>query len=101
METITLQRHITDKKVKTLDEFDCEKVVLKKFYDLHGQHISEGQETFTNCHVKLNLITYKEFGQKWQQYQVFIDGKELDEVEVVDLKGSTKFLTIRGCTGAG
>ena len=100
MEIKTIELPIENKKVETLDEFDCEKVVLDKYYDLNGSTINEGKETFTNCHVTIKLGSHTLYGKEYKYYLVFINEKELD-VEVVSIKGSSKLLKIRGCTGAG
>ena len=102
VQTITLKSHRTNEKVKQLDEFDAQKVILEKFYDLNGDIINlrDETETFENVHVKIQERTYNEFGQKWRWLEVFINGKQIEE-EITSIKGNTKLLRLRGCTGAG
>ena len=102
VQTITLKSHRTNEKVKQLDEFDAQKVILEKFYDLNGDIINlrDETETFENVHVKIQERTYNEFGRKWRWLEVFINGKQLEE-EITSIKGNAKLLRLRGCTGAG
>lgn len=100
METITLKSHRTDEKVELLNEFKAKRVILSKFYDLHGQYIDEGTETFENVEVKIQRRSYKEFGRFWKWLEVFIDGNMLDD-EIVSIKGNTNLLELKGCVGVG
>lgn len=99
-QTFTIKREQTDVKIKDLGEWDVKELIIKKFYDLDGREIPEGQNTRKNVHVKLQEKTYKEFGEKWKEYLLFVNGKKVQE-EVVSIKGNTNRLLIKACTGAG
>lgn len=101
-DVITIKRNITNVKITPKGELDVQKVILKKYWDSHGDIIwcRDETETFENVHVKIQERRWTEFGKRWKEMEVYIDGKKIED-EITRIHGNEKLLELEGCCGAG
>ena len=95
---------------KTLIKGKINKIEVYKYYDLHGQEISEGTEKINYDElVDFEIVEVKE---KWifdhsepsifDMWKININGeKSLNEYEITGYKLVDKKLLLHGCVGAG
>ena len=101
METLTFERHITNKKEKVKWEFEnVSSLTYIEYWDNHGNIYIDNKKTYSNVHVKISERSWNEFGKKWEIYVAYVNGEEL-EAEITSVKGDNHKLIIQGCIGAG
>ena len=100
METITIERKITNEEVKPILEMDIDKLELSTYWDSHGTQIPDDKMTFKKCHIKLQRHSWIEFGQEWDEVQLFVNDKKID-ADITSVRGGDKVLKLRGCIGWG
>ena len=76
-------------------------VEIKEYYNLHGEMIFDGYEhkKLNNVKVTIQKHSWTEFGRKWKDMEVIVDGKKYTDVTYC--KGDERKLTIYSCVGAG
>lgn len=93
--------------VKTLLKGKVKRIIVKKYYDLNGSIINEGQDMLDYRREREFEITStkeKMYGKTFNWWNIKVNGKSIDdEWELTSYKfdKQNKQLILEGCTGAG
>lgn len=109
METHTVKLDTEVLSTKTLIKATTKKVVVKKYYDLDGQIIDEGTDTYKFDHDVPFEITEKKIKYNWEFIEptihevwgMTLNGKKVNYGELTQYRYSKTQLTLHACVGAG
>jgi hypothetical protein len=94
-------------EVKDLLEGDVREIVVDKYYDLDGDIINEGRDTFKydlGAAFKITSTKKLMWETEFEDWNILVNGERLDkEWELTSYKYDRKNfrLILKGCTGAG
>ena len=107
METVELNVEEQELGKRTLLEGEVEKIIVNKYYDLDGDIIQEGQDTFEyryGAQFKITATKRKMFDYEYEWWMIEVNGLNLGrewELTSYNFDRKNKQLILKGCTGAG